>query len=232
MVSKMSVSRPNPAEPVEFSPPDGFLPVVKQTHCPFATGARLCEVRTKHGDESLSDYFSRTVHDVISFSERANSEELDALVYQIPTDDVETSLAGLGRLVGTLIRTLLRLDPNGPQQFDRDTILQPEWRLRFAGTDYFMPVFAPLYPHGHSRHIYGLEDKVFMLLQPNESFHRKLGPQPAQVRKSIRGRFDAAGQSYDSDLLEAHKFVLPLESGGPPIPWYDLTTDDSMQARC
>jgi hypothetical protein len=197
-------------------------PVVDQTRCPFASAAALTAARARHPSEPLARYLDRSVPDVISFAERAAADHLDALVYRFAAAEAGRTLPALGRLALALVTTLMAADPRGAQELDRDRVLAPDWRLSFAGADFFMPVFAPLYPVRHSRHAPPALGQVFVLLQPNASFHRKLGSRGKQVRASIRHRFAAAGQHYDSGLLEAHKFVLPLRAGDPPVRWYDM----------
>lgn len=200
-------------------------PVVRQTRCPYAPGAALVAAPARRPSEPLGCYLSRCVPDVVAFSEQAAADHLDALVFRFPAAETGRGLSALGRLALAMVTTLMAADPRGAQVPDRERILAPGWRLSFAGADYFMPVFAPLYSPRHSRHVSPALGQVFVLLQPNASFHRKLGRRGEQVRASIRHRFAAAGQRYDAGLLEAHKFVLPLRAGDPPVRWYDMADD-------
>ncbi|MEU7756896.1 YqcI/YcgG family protein [Micromonospora sp. NPDC049101] len=197
-------------------------PLTAQTRCPFASGANLVAAPGYRGGP-IDDHLDRALADLTSFTGRAERDRLDAFVLRFPLTLVDAAdLRGLGRLTHSLVRALLRGDPSQPRAVDPDLVQQPRWRLSYAGMDYFMAVFAPLYGSHHSRYTFGIADQVFVLLQPDSSFHLRLGRDPSRVRKSIRKRFARAGQSYDTHLLEAHKFVLPLAHGDPPVRWYDM----------
>ncbi|WP_160311003.1 YqcI/YcgG family protein [Streptomyces sp. 150FB] len=232
MVIKSVTSTPGPCttETADAAALHAVREVVLRSNCPFAISAHTVAARPRREGEPLRDYFARSMDDVIAFSERAGKDSLDVLVYRMPAAEFGQDLTALGRLARTMVHTLMSADPRAPRPLDRPAVLRPDWRLSFAGVDYFMPVFAPLYPAEHSRHTFGVRDQVFLFLQPNESFHRRLGRRPRQVRQAIRHRFEAAGQPYDSGVLEAHKFVLPMNSGEPPIPWYDMA-EQSTPAR-
>lgn len=224
--SSRPVVSPVEAETV-VSPAEGetlwlIAPLVAQTHCPFASTARLVAAPPYEPGETVTDHVVRSLPDVIDFARRAEPDALDAFVYRFPVDVVGEDLPALGRLVNTVVKTLMRSDPSDPREVDRAAVLQPRWRMSFAGIDCFLPVFAPLYPSGHSRHTFGIPGQVFILIQSDSSFHRRLGRNPDRIRRMIRARFAQAGQPYDHRQLEAHKFVLPLTADDPPVRWYDM----------
>ncbi|MFF8233491.1 YqcI/YcgG family protein [Streptomyces caelestis] len=196
-------------------------PVVEGTACPFAAKARLRSAPDFDPARSLAQNVADSVPLLVDFSARAEGEGLDGFVYRFPAERVGSTVEDLGRLLRVLLQTLARHDPQEPRELDKDTVLAPGWRFSFAGLDYFVPVFAPVYGKHHSRHTYGLTEDVFVLMQPNSSFHTRLGARRDLVLRNIRSRFAEAGQSYPVHGVEAHKFVLPPAVDDEPVPWYD-----------
>ena len=201
---------------------ESVAPVVAGTQCPFAVKARLRSAPAYEENRSLRANLEASVDALKQFTETAQTERLDAFVYRFPQSVVGDDIGRLARLVRTLVEVLLGRDPVDPRRLVRRDILAPRWRLSFAGVDYFAPVFSPIYGKEHSRYTYGVSDSVFVLMQPNSSFHARLGTRSAKIRGNIRSRFAEAGQQYPSPELEAHKFVLPLNPEDGPVNWYDL----------
>lgn len=199
-----------------------MAPVVARTLCPFAVKARLRSAPAYNAAYSVRANLESSIDALTCFTEEAEREELDAFVYRFPVSVVGAEINQLARLVRTLVEVLLTHDPVAPRRFVSWETLAPQWRLSYAGVDYFAPVFSPIYRKGHSRYTYGVSDCVFVLMQPNSSFHARLGSRAGKIRKNIRARFADAGQAYSRFELEAQKFVLPLTMGDNPVNWYDL----------
>ncbi|MFI7661816.1 YqcI/YcgG family protein [Micromonospora parva] len=200
---------------------NAIRPLATQTQCPFASGANLVAAPSYRGGP-IGAHLDRALANLTTFTRRAEQDRLDAFVIRLPLTTAGTDLQGLGRTTHSIVRAILRGDPIQPREVDPEVIRQPRWRLSYAGMDYFMAVFAPIYGSHHSRYTFGISDQIFVLLQPDSSFHLRLGKDPGRVRKGIRKRFAQAGQAYDTQLLEAHKFVLPLSYDDPPVRWYDM----------
>ncbi|WP_167391761.1 YqcI/YcgG family protein [Streptomyces humi] len=184
--------------------------------------ARLRSAPAYDESRSLRANLEASVDALTCFTEDARTEALDAFVYRFPQSVVGDGVNRLARLVRTLVEVLFVRDPVDPRVPARRDILAPSWRLSFAGVDYFAPVFSPVYGKEHSRYTHGVSDSVFVLMQPNSSFHSRLGTRSAKIRGNIRARFAEAGRPYPSPELEAHKFVLPLDPEDKPVAWYDL----------
>ncbi|WP_329251640.1 YqcI/YcgG family protein [Streptomyces sp. NBC_01478] len=199
-----------------------MAPIVAGTLCPFAVKARMRGAPAYDEGRSLRANLEASVPAFTCFTEDTRTEELDAFVYRFPRSAVGDDINRLARLVRTLVEVLLVHDPVDPRVPARRDILAARWRLSFAGVDYFAPVFSPVYGKEHSRYTYGVSDSVFVLMQPNSSFHTRLGSRATKIRGNIRSRFEEAGQPYPSTELEAHKFVLPLNPEDNPVNWYDL----------
>ncbi|MFI9503647.1 YqcI/YcgG family protein [Nocardia sp. NPDC052566] len=197
-------------------------PVVARTLCPFAVKAQLSSAPPYDEACSLRANLAESLDALTRFTERAETEQLDAFVYRFPVSAVGAEIGQLARLVRTLVEVLLTNDPVAPRRFVYWDALVPQWRLSYAGVDYFAPVFSPIYRKDHSRHTHGVSDSVFVLMQPNSSFHARLGNRAAKIRRNIRSRFADAGQEYSRFELEAHRFVLPLSTGDDAVKWYDV----------
>ena len=196
--------------------------IVAGTLCPFALKARLRTAPAYDESRSLRANLEASVDALTCFTEDAQSEKLDAFVYRFPQSVLGDDINRLARLVRTLVEVLHVHDPVDPRVPLRRDILAPRWRLSFAGVDYFAPVFSPIYGKEHSRYTHGVSDSVFVLMQPNSSFHSRIGTRSVKIRGNIRSRFAEAGKPYPSPELEAHKFVLPLHPEDQPVTWYDL----------
>ncbi|ONI75253.1 hypothetical protein ALI144C_41720 [Actinosynnema sp. ALI-1.44] len=199
-----------------------FEPVVNHTYCPFATVARLWGAPDHDSSLTVADNVRAALDGVLRFTRAAQREVLDGFVFAFPSDQFGGTLARLGRLLRTVLGTLMASDPREPRVLNRGDVVREGWRFSFDGEDYFVPVFAPLYGQDHSRYTYGVDDTVFILLQPDSSFHARLGRDSGQIRKQIRQRFSDGLQSYSgTGELEAHRFLPALGDGTPAPAWYD-----------
>lgn len=219
MVTSVSSRRPNPlyAKSVRR-----FEPIARRTYCPFATTAALWGASEYDLTVSTAENVRRSIEPLLRFSRAARRETLDGFVYAFPVEHFGNTAAELSALLRVVIGTLMEHDPRNPRTFNRDDVVRADWRFSFNGEDYFVPVFAPVYGQGHSRYTYEVSDTVFILLQPDSSFHSRLGADGGRIRKQIRQRFREGLQPYDtSNDIEAHRFLLPIEDGSPAPAWYD-----------
>lgn len=207
-----------------------MAPVIRSTLCPFAVRARLRSAPAFDPAASLQENAAASAEPLIRFSREAERSRLDGFVYRFPVRYVGATAADLCVLTRTLVGTLMEHDPDNPREFSRDDVLADNWRFSFAGVDYFAPVFAPLYDRHHSRFTYDAADDIFVLMQPNSSFHARLGERPGHIRSAIRARFDRGAQPYPGYHVEAHKFVLPESAESEPLSWYDFDVPRSCGA--
>ncbi|AUG78796.1 hypothetical protein CFP65_4029 [Kitasatospora sp. MMS16-BH015] len=212
------------ADPHLTAPSDAVRamePIVNGTLCPFATKARLRGAPCFDPLRTLRENLEDSVEPLLAFSRDAEREGLDGFLYRFPAAAVGTGVEELGELVRLLVDVLAEADPVCPAGRDRAEILGGKWRFRFAGIDYFLAVFSPVYGADHSRSTFGITDSVFLMMQPNSSFHARLGAQGRKTRAKIRAKFTDAHGGYPSYETEAFKFVLPLRHEDPPVEWYD-----------
>ncbi len=199
-----------------------FGPVIHRTYCPFASSAVLWGASEYDPTVSVAENVLRSIGPLVKFSRAARRETLDGFVYAFPAERFGRTVAQLAALLRVVIGTLMEHDPCDPRLLDRDDVVHSKWRFSFNGDDYFVPVFAPVYGQGHSRYTYEVSDTIFILLQPDSSFHARLQGDSTRVRNQIRQRFREGLQSYDtSNDIEAHRFLLPTEAGSPAPAWYD-----------
>jgi hypothetical protein len=200
-----------------------FRPVQMQTMCPFAANARIWGAGTYKRDASLLENIRSSVPGLTIFTSAARDEGLDGLIYAFPTASIGTDLESVSRLVKVFLTVLMACDPVDPRDFEEQRPEMPGWRFHFAGEDYFVNVFAPLYTGIDSRYTYGAGGDlyVFIFLQPESSFHLRIPQEQYQkVRDGIRSRFARSFQPYELDDLEPHRFILP-PGDEDVVKWYN-----------
>lgn len=217
-IQQASQAEPNPP----YSPAvHQFRKIANRTYCPFAATARMWGATAYDPSVTPHENIRRSIDSLIRFTRVARRELLDAFVYAFPAERFGHDLGHLASLLRTLIGTLMANDPLDPRDFRSSEVTAREWRFRFCGEDYFVPVFAPIFPQNHSRYTYEISDTVFVLLQPNTSFHSRLEDNQQAVREQIRRRFSEGFQSYQTTReIEAHRFLPPLDVDAPPPAWY------------
>jgi FPC/CPF motif-containing protein YcgG len=78
----------------------------------------------------------------------------------------------LGEAVRHLLTKLSELDPSpGENAMKMGQIDKPHWRFRFAGEDFFITTFSPVYKENSSRYAFKARH-AFALFQPIKSFGR------------------------------------------------------------
>lgn len=196
-----------------------FADVAARSACPYAGAACLWGSDQISTDESLEAFVHRHKPPVSAFIRAARRERLDAYVLALPVERCGQTFEHTAR---TLARVLQALSP---ELFDHDLFTAPidddSWRFTVDGEPFFVPVFSPLYEQDHPRYTYKNTSLMFIVLQPDSSFHRHLGPDAKFNRQSIRHRFAAGLQPYESCKAEADKY-LPYPPGHKSAPWYAM----------
>ncbi len=84
-------------------------------------------------------------------------------------------------------------------------------------------LFAALFAWAQLVHLqYNSRGIVFIMLQLDSSVHFKMGDDKQQTRSQIKCRFMEEMRSYDtSELIEAHRFLLPAGERDEPVRWHD-----------
>ncbi|MFI9640481.1 hypothetical protein ACIG87_10490 [Micromonospora sp. NPDC051925] len=223
-----------PAEDVgvEFDPSCAdsvrlIRPVQEQTYCPFAQKSFLWGPPAYDRTLSFAQNMDAAVPWVRRFVRVLDGDVLDGFVFAFPTDVFGESIDDLGRLfrsfVDHLIRTLTSAAPAG---LDVATVTDPKWYLVLEGEECFVSVFAPCYPHDHSRYLHGVQGWMLFMLQPEKAILRQLTVADYGARSTaIRERFRDAFQEYQLADREIDRFLLPMRAGDPPVRWYEAPTD-------
>lgn len=200
-----------------------FAAVRDNTHCPFAGEARLWGTPAFNSEATLADNVLASVPLLSTFICVARAEDLDGFLYAFPTSEVGgANITSLCVVVKTLVQTLMESDSLVPRELTSADASEKDWRFAFGGEDFFVNVFAPFYPHSHSRYTYGAGGGayLFIMLQPDCSFHRRIPEENFHVvRNQIRERFERNYQYYELDDVEAHRFILGPRSH-EIIRWY------------
>jgi hypothetical protein len=204
-----------------------FTPILNRTYCPFAVTARLWGAAEYDPATTVREHVRSSVESLVRFTRAARREALDGFVLAFPASRFGQDFGQLASLMRTVVATLMEHDPVAPRTFDPADVVGDKWRFSFSGEDYFVPLFAPLYGQDNSRYTYEVGDTVFVVLQPDSSFHSRLAAGRGDVRDQIRQRFADGLQAYrTADEIEAHRFLPPSEPGMPPLRWYDAPETD------
>lgn len=198
-----------------------FAPIANRTYCPFAVTANLWGAPEYDPSLSVTEHVRSSVGLLHHFTRAALRETMDGFIYSFPASEFGQDMVQIGNLLRTLIETLMKCDETEARTLREEDLLNDKWRFSFDGEDYFVPVFAPLYGPGHNRFTYEVRDRVFILLQPNSSFHRRMGSKGQDIRSQIRQRFRDGFQPYDnSKELEPGRFLQAEGSRSESPKWY------------
>ncbi|WP_328499703.1 YqcI/YcgG family protein [Streptomyces sp. NBC_00457] len=200
-----------------------FAPIANRTYCPFAVTANLWGAPEYDRSLSVAEHIRSSVGLLHHFTRAALRENLDGFIYSFPADGFCQDMNQLGGLLRTVIETLMQCDQAKSRSLQEEDFLKDKWRFSFDGEDYFVPVFAPLYGPGHNRFTYEVRDRIFILLQPNSSFHRRMGGKGREIRGQIRQRFRDGFQPYDNSKEPEPGRFLQAEDGRAESPkWYQV----------
>ncbi|MFH9299158.1 YqcI/YcgG family protein [Streptomyces sp. NPDC017520] len=198
--------------------PPGFEEIIESTLCPYARKA-LVHVLPSLGDEPVDAYFRRIAPEIHRRVGRAEADGTDAVVTELPVERVGSTPEELAPVLGAWIREIA----DGDSTYLPDTV-HTRWRLKVAGSDVFVAVFTPDFGKRHARYTPDT-GKVYIVLQPDSSFHHHLPDDSSRVRRSIRRRFARAGREYDTTRPEAERF-LPPRADEEPAAWWEYSSKE------
>lgn len=130
-------------------------------------------------------------------------------------------LKSFSAAVREVLGTVSRCDPSGLDCIRMASIVSPAWHFSFCTVPIFVTVFAPLYGPHSSRYMGPLtddnKDSCFILMQPEESFHRhKIGKdraetcwdKPRSIRDKIRASFRHHSRDYFIPLTTSYAVAM------------------------
>jgi len=199
-------------------------PIQNETFCPFAKRARLWGAPSFDARLTLEENLHNALPSLRVFIRVARREVLDGYVIGIPIDRATHSLDEVARITAEVVYFLQHACEGRSRDEIQQAIRQDElgWRFRIFEEECFVNVFSPIYQSTHSRFTYSTIDMMFIMLQPETSFHHHIPKVEFQSRRdAIRQKFDDEYQGYVLDDAEAHRFVLPLDHSDPPVRWYE-----------
>ncbi len=202
-----------------------FEPVVNRSYCPFANKARLWGAQPYRPQLTLSGNIRRAAETLKAFTRVARREELDGFVIALPNILFGQSMDRLSLALRTVLTTMRAQDVQCSDILDRTSVTAKGWRFSFLGEDFFVPVFAPIYGQDHPRYTFQADDQIFVVFQPDSSFHSRMTTDKKKLRKEIKSRFREGFQPYTCEgRIEADRF-LPSRYGGDVFePWYQIET--------
>lgn len=200
------------------SPPltsDGtsFDTVIGASLCPFARKASIRELPAVRPDERVDAYLRRIAPLAREWVRDAEAEETDGILAALPACRVGTNPDDLAPMLAAWV------DAVADHPATRDPhVADVGWRLVVEAVEVFVALFTPAFGPDHSRST-PRGEHVYLLVQPDPSFHRWLPEDSDRLRENIRQQFADAGRAYDADLHEAERY-LPTADGGSPVPWW------------
>jgi YqcI/YcgG family len=199
-----------------------IAPIRDATFCPFAKRSRLWGAPDFDPSMSFDENMHRSVNSLRVFIRVAQREPLDGFVYGFPVDPDAHTLEELQGITARFIFFLTRTcNRQSKEQLQEDIRTDPKWRFRIYGEECFVNVFSPIYSSTHSRFTYAVRDMMFIMLQPETSFHSLIKKQDFQTQRDrIRAAFESRLQGYILDDSEANRFVLPIRHSDEPVSWY------------
>lgn len=199
--------------PPETSDSTSFGTVIGATLCPFARKAAIRDLPAVGPDEQIDAYLRRIAPLAREWVRDAETNETDGILAVLPACRVGTDPDDLAPMVAAWV------DAVADHLATRDPYVgDVGWRLVVAGVDVFVALFTPAFGPDHSRST-PRGEHVYLLIQPDSSFHRWLPEDSVRLREKIRQQFADAGRAYDADLREAERYLPPAD-GRSPVPWW------------
>ncbi|MFJ9606244.1 YqcI/YcgG family protein [Kitasatospora sp. NPDC101176] len=199
-------------------------PIQMQTFCPFAQKSVLWGPPSYDEDLSFEDNMKASLPTLRQFIRVQDHDVIDGYVYAFPTRVFGESFEDLQQVFRNFVEFLHRnLTDAAPAGLDPETATDPKWFLVLEDEECFISVFAPIYPHDHSRYMNGVEGHFVFMLQPEAAVLRLLTKNDYKQRsEAIRHRFRDGFQRYVLADIELHRFLLPVQADQPPVKWYEL----------
>ncbi|MGW5476706.1 YqcI/YcgG family protein [Streptomyces sp. NPDC004008] len=199
-------------------------PIQMETFCPFAQKSVLWGPPSYDEDRSFADNMKASLPAVRRFLRILDRDVIDGFVYAFPTRVFGDTFDELTQVFRNFMEFLHRnLTEAAPAGLDPAIATDPRWYFVLEGEECFISVFAPCYPHDHSRYMNGVEGHFIFMLQPEAAIVRVLTKDDYHPRsEAIRRRFQDGFQRYPLADLEIDRFLLPLRADDPPVRWYEL----------
>ncbi|NEP00351.1 MAG: hypothetical protein F6K58_17060 [Symploca sp. SIO2E9] len=190
------------------------------TQCVFAKTAKVWGAPSWESSLTLEENIVKAVPHLIHFVTAGAFEGLNIFAFQMPA---EYGLS-VDILAETTRRVLVVLNNEDPMERNclADDIEHENWRFSFNGEQVFVITTGPCYGVENSRFAF-CDDATFLLIQPDFSFKSQkswgIGGKETISRK-IRTLFTQAGRTYEDDLIEAARYVMPVRFGSPIVKWW------------
>jgi hypothetical protein len=207
------------SEPPTSSALDDFLEL---SPCPYAQRASVLRCEPWADPKALPDRIGDVRQGLLDLGDVGH----DLLALEIEQADLLKTPRDAAALVHVLLQGLRSRDAQCPKPLT-EGIESPGWDFLHGGEKFFVSLFAPFYPHSHSR-FSGQRSVAFILFQPERTFRRfgvsSQRPRREGLSQAVHRRFRRKGQEYDVGLNtrtpKALRFVKPLGADDPPIAWW------------
>ena len=194
LVSKLT-RQPSPAA-------KNFRKVSTMSPCLFAKSSKIDSHSVWNADLSLEDNVLLSLPRFYDFVRRSRSNQIDGFCYELPSNVYGRNLCEFSLSTKRVLKLLSDHDPAKLHCLDVSYINKPGWCFSFDSETFFVTTFGDIYPKTHSRHC-PLKGKMYVLIQPEESFYNKKlppdhGPRMTilDIRDKIRHNFTKMGCPY------------------------------------
>eukprot|EP00300_Choanocystis_sp_HF-7_P021962 c21074_g1_i1.p1 GENE.c21074_g1_i1~~c21074_g1_i1.p1 ORF type:complete len:273 (-),score=49.88 c21074_g1_i1:85-879(-) len=193
-------------DPLTADSLSNFRPVQTNTHCAFASAAKVWGGYT--GAADLEANVRASLEKFADFALHSAEKEIDAFLFQLPhPDGKEGTLDAHTECIARLLKVLSHYDPEAADCVGSPRhLMSASWKFMFAGNFFFITSFAACYETNHPRFAFGASpNSSFVLFQPEESFSRHVVTDA--IRERIMQRFESRGRPM-WDLKIANAYVM------------------------
>ena len=185
----------------EPSPPaNNFRKVSATSPCLFAKSSKIASHTVWNTDLSLEENVLFSLPLFYNFVRYSN--KIDGFVYELPSHQYGRNICEFSLSTKRVLKVLSDHDPAKLHCLNASYINKPGWCFSFDSETFFVTTFGDIYPKTHSRHC-PLKGKLYVLIQPEESFYNKKlppdhGPRMTilDIRDKIRHNFTKMGCPY------------------------------------
>ena len=203
---------------------DGFLEIVRNTLCPYASSAQVIFGPAWEAELPFEDNIKNNAGSLSQFCHRAFANRLHGFAMEIIAGEKATQFEAVKHLFYSALKELNKHDPDLSNCMSAD-YTQIGWQFEFGGIRLFVNVFAPCYPERHTKYSYSKE-RMFIFFQPVFSFDFcGINRTNKKAKEYIRQLFCSANRSYNGDLIddriEAFLYMFPMATDDPPVRWWE-----------
>lgn len=199
-------------------PAINFKKLSKVSPCLFAKSSKIASHTTWNYDLTLEENILQSLPLFYIFIK--NISKIDGFAFEIPSNLYGRNLTEFSITVKRVLTCLAENDPTQLNCMEANFIDKAGWCFSFDTETFFVTTFGDIYPKSHSRHCH-LKNKMYVLIQPEESFYKKKLPEDHGPNSEIKDIRDKIRNNFAKKLCPyyvpptksypmAHHIVKPL----------------------